>query len=48
MQAEIFDDGGFEYRYDLLRMSNMNALTLSFSPIGWQNCVLRLDEYGTE
>jgi len=27
MQAEIFDDGGFEYRYDLLRMSNMDALT---------------------
>ena len=27
MQAEIFDDGDFEYRYDLSRISDMDALT---------------------
>ena len=27
MQTEIFDDGDFEYRYDLSRISDMDALT---------------------
>ena len=27
MQAEIFDNGDFEYRYDLSRISDMDALT---------------------
>ena len=27
MQTEIFDDGDFEYRYDLSRISDTDALT---------------------
>ena len=27
MQAEIFDNGDFEYRYDLSRISDMDAFT---------------------
>ena len=34
MQAEIFDDGDFEYRYDLSRISDMDALALTNVVIG--------------